>query len=94
MISSEKPMSSKCHCEEHLPDGSELSVYKFCEAVDTLSDDDLTKFLEYFDSINIVLCDLLDEACIYDYQLTFDEMFYTNLIKENAIQSFRDLINY
>jgi hypothetical protein len=65
MISSEKPMNSKCHCEEYLLNGSELSVYKFCEAVDSLSDEDLTKLLEYFDTINISPCDVLDEACIY-----------------------------
>ena len=94
MISSEKPMNSKCHLDEHLLDGSELFVYKFCEAVDSLRDEDLTKLLEYFDSINISLCDVLDEACIYDYELTFDEMFYAHLIKENAIHSFIDLINY
>lgn len=91
-------ISPDCDQEEyikkHILKGTKFSVYKFCEAVDSLPDEELTKLLEYFDSVDMVLWDVFEEACIYDYDLTFNEMFYAKLIKEGEIHSFRDLINY
>jgi hypothetical protein len=82
------------YIKEHLLQGKEFSVYKFCEAVDTLGHEELGKLLDYFDSIDMVLHDVFEEASIYDYDLTFEERFYAYLIEEGDVHTFRDLINY
>lgn len=91
-------LNPECEQEEyikkHLLDGKEFSVYKFCEAVDTLGHEELGKLLDYFDSIDMVLCDVFHEASLYDNDLTFDDRFYAHLIEEGDVYTFRDLIKY
>lgn len=91
-------LNPECEQEEyikkHLLQGKEFSVYKFCEAVDTLGHEDLGKLLDYFDSVDVVLHDVFEEASLYDYDVTFDERFYAYLIEEGTIHTFRDLLDY
>ena len=82
------------YIKKHLLHGKEFSVYKFCEAVDTLPLDELGKLLDYFDSVDMVLHDVYDEASLSHEDLTEDEGFYAFLIEEGTIHTFRDLLEY
>lgn len=96
--SSEIFLNPECEQEEYIRgnilQGEEFSVYKFCEAVDTLGHEELGKLLDYFDSIDMVLRDVFEEASLYDSDLTFEDRFYAHLIEEGDVHTFRDLIKY
>lgn len=96
--SSEIFLDPKCEQEEYIRgnilQGEEFSVYKFCEAVDTLPPGELGNLLDYFDSVDMVLHDVFDEASIFREDLTYDEGYYAFLIEEGTIHTFRDLLDY
>lgn len=91
-------LNPECEQEEyikkHLLQGKEFSEYKFCEAVDTLPPGELGNLLDYFDSVDMVLHDVFDEASISHEDLTYDEGYYAFLIEEGTIHTFRDLLDY
>ena len=67
-----------------------FSEKKFCEAVDTLSDEKLKELLYYFDEHDMPLCDVYVESCLHPRELTEMEIKWGERLIEGTIVTFED----
>jgi|TARA_B100001142_G_scaffold308123_1_gene339387 hypothetical protein len=75
-------------------DYGEFSEHKFCEAIETLSNGDITSILTYLDDRDIYLQRVFMESQIPIQELTDTDLEFALLVEDRDLVTFEDFLSY
>lgn len=75
-------------------DCGEFSEHKFCEAIETLSNGDITFILTYLDDRDIYLQRVFMESQIPIQELTDTDLEFALLVEDRDLVTFEDFLSY
>lgn len=75
-------------------DYGEFSEHKFCEAIETLSNGDITSILTYLDDRDIYLQRVFMESQIPNQELTDTDLEFALLVEDRDLVTFEDFLSY
>jgi hypothetical protein len=75
-------------------DFGEFSEHKFCEAIETLSNGDITSILTYLDDRDIYLQRVFMESQIPIQELTDTDLEFALLVEDRDLVTFEDFLSY
>jgi len=70
-----------------------FSEKKFCDAIDTLSDEKIKNILYYLDNHDVPLCDVYVESCLHPSDLSEIETKWGELLINGEMVTFEDFLS-